>query len=343
MASTDDNVWHMKYIDVDIQTRLPKLNPSGRAKFRCVLLASIPLVDEVGGMTKAVFTASELSAYDDLIEQHYHFPNTYLRQARAAVGDWIVYYEPRRNSGPSSNDGRQSYFAIARLQRIDPDPVSPRHFYARLSDYAEFERPVPFKTEDGYFESALLSADGSTNKGAFGRSVRNLSDAEFDDILAYGNSRSIEPWEVADAVADAVPEYAARPLIERLTIRKYRDEAFRRHVRTAYGNTCAVSGLCLINGGGRPEVQAAHIKPVECDGPDTVRNGLALTGTVHWMFDRGLISIGEDSRLLVSPHGVPEELGRLIRPDRSLLLPASEIARPHPTYLAWHREHRFKH
>ena len=293
-------------------------------------------------MTKAVFTASEQSAYDDLIEQRYHFPNKYLRQANAAIGDWIVYYEPRRTSGPFSSDGRQSYFAIAHLERIEPDPKLPDHSYARLIGYAEFDRTVPFKIEEKYFESALLKPDGSTNKGAFGRSVRNLSDAEFDAILAFGFSRQLEPWETADAVAEEVSEYAARPLIERLSVRKYRDEAFRRHVRIAYGNTCAVSGLRLINGGGRPEVQAAHIKPVECDGPDTVRNGLALTGTVHWMFDRGLISIGEDNRVLVSPHGVPEELGRLIRPDRSLLLPASETARPHPAYLAWHRIHRFK-
>jgi hypothetical protein len=58
------------------------------------------------------------------------------------------------------------------------------------------------------------------------------------------------------------------------------------------GNTCAVTGLCLLNGGGRPEVQAAHIRAVEANGPDTVRNGLALTATVHWMFDRGLIFRG---------------------------------------------------
>jgi len=51
-------------------------------------------------MTNAVFTASASSIYDDLIEERYHFPKTYLRQVEEAVGDWIVYYEPRRTTGP---------------------------------------------------------------------------------------------------------------------------------------------------------------------------------------------------------------------------------------------------
>jgi hypothetical protein len=37
--------------------------------------------------------------------------------------------------------------------------------------------------------------------------------------------------------------------------------------------------LQIINGGGRTEVQAAHIRPVAAGGSDSVRNGLALSGT----------------------------------------------------------------
>jgi len=55
-----------------------------------------------------------------------------------------------------------------------------------------------------------------------------------------------------------------------------------------------MSGLMLRNGGGRPEVQTAHIRPVESRGSDSVRKGLALSGTLHWMFDRGLISVADD-------------------------------------------------
>jgi putative restriction endonuclease len=112
-------------------------------------------------MTKAVFTTKVDSTYDDLREKRYQFPRTYLRQAEAAVGDWIVYYEPRRTSGDlSSRGGRQAYFAAAKVDRIEPDPMSADRFYAFVSGYLEFEHPVSFKEGEHYFEGGLARADG---------------------------------------------------------------------------------------------------------------------------------------------------------------------------------------
>src|SRR3981189_1227645 len=79
-----------------------------------------------------------------------------------------------------------------------------------------------------------------------------------------------------------------------------RDRIFGRIVLRAYSERCAISGLKLINGSGRAEVAAAHIRPVEANGPDIVSNGVALSGTAHWMFDRGLISLADDLEILVS-------------------------------------------
>ena len=73
-------------------------------------------------MAKAVFTHADGSIYDDLPEQRYHFPQTYLRAAQAALGDWIVYYEPRRvEAGSDRTGGRQAYFATAKLNKIEQD------------------------------------------------------------------------------------------------------------------------------------------------------------------------------------------------------------------------------
>jgi putative restriction endonuclease len=113
-------------------------------------------------------------------------------------------------------------------------------------------------------------------------------------------------------------------------------------VKIAYADRCAISGLSLRNGGGRPEVEAAHIRPVEKDGPDTVRNGLALSGTIHWMFDRGLISIDDDHSILISSDKLPSDtLERLIVPDRRLILPLDKRDWPHKTYLDFHRREIF--
>lgn len=132
---------------------------------------------------KAVFTSKIDPGYDDLPEQRYHFPRTYLRQVEATIGDWIVYYEPRRSStDPSSRGGRQSYFATARVEKIDRDFGRDEHFYAYVANYLEFERPVPFKDGELYYEAGLRRSDGGTSKGAFGRAVRNITDAEYNLI-----------------------------------------------------------------------------------------------------------------------------------------------------------------
>ena len=69
---------------------------------------------------------------------------------------------------------------------------------------------------------------------------------------------------------------------------------------------------------------------------------MALSGTLHWMFDRGLISVAEDHTILVSRNKVPAEVvDRLIRPQGQVWLPEDRRNWPHPDNLRWHRENIF--
>jgi len=308
-------------------------------------------------VTKAVFTTKVEPKYDDLPEFYYHFPRTYLRQAESALGDWVVYYEPRRSSAElSSSGGRQAYFATARLTRIEPDPGMPDHFYGYVdpASYLDFDNAVPFKDDDHYYEDALRKEDGSTNKGAFGRAVRILPDLEYELILQAGFAAILKergptlaaaPGTIAKRLTSDFAEEGEefeRPMVEKLVARPFRDRAFATGVVAAYRKTCAVTGLQIINGGGRAEVQAAHIRAVEHGGSDSLRNGIALSGTVHWMFDRGLISIDDDYSVLVAEERLPNAAKQLLRTDRKLLLPDREDLRPHRTYLKFHRDNVFK-
>ena len=91
------------------------------------------------------------------------------------------------------------------------------------------------------------------------------------------------------------------------------------------------------------EVDAAHIWPVERNGPDVVTNGLALSGTAHWMFDRGLISLSDDLDILISRHAnVPDAVHSFINKTGRAIPPLEARDRPHPRFLAWHRENCFK-
>jgi putative restriction endonuclease len=300
-------------------------------------------------MPKAIFTTKADPTYDDLLEERYHFPRTYLRQVEAARGDWIIYYEPRRPSGDlSSRGGRQSYFATARVNRIEPDPARSDHFYTFVSEFLEFDRPVPFREGTRYFEAGLERDDGKTNKGAFGRAVRAISNAEYDLILHAGFTRTLgelSEQDRADHEPSGLAEEATlfgRPVVEQIVRRPFREAAFASRVKDAYENTCAMTGLKIINGGGRAEVQAAHIRPVAHDGPDSIRNGLALSGTVHWMFDRGLISVDDDWGILIAKDRLPDTVTRLLREDRRLLPPKRSSLQPHVQFLRYHRERIFK-
>jgi putative restriction endonuclease len=298
-------------------------------------------------MTKAIFTTKVTPSYKDLPEVRYHFPRTYLNQASQAVGDHIIYYEPRRSSAElSSFGGRQSYFGVARVTAVVEDDALVDHYYALVDDYLDFDRPVPFAEGSEYYESALKKADGSTNKGAFGRAVRIIPDDEFDRILKSGFAPIIR--ETQSAQEAVLPGYSEpltpfeRPIVEMTVSRPFRERSFMHNVRAAYSNQCAITGLRLINGGGRPEVQAAHIQPVASKGPDSVRNGLALSGTVHWMFDRGLISIGDDYKILVAKNHVPDDAVRLLNKSGLINLPADPTLHPNAYFLKFHRDEVFK-
>jgi putative restriction endonuclease len=82
--------------------------------------------------------------------------------------------------------------------------------------------------------------------------------------------------------------------------------------------------------------------PVSQKGPDSVRNGLALSGTVHWLFDRGLLSIADDFRILIAKRQVPDQVLRLLNSDGMAISPQKSSLRPHPHYLKFHRENIFK-
>jgi len=295
-------------------------------------------------MTKLILMHKAKSPYRDDLEFSYDFPIAYMKAVTEGVGDWVIYYEPVK-AGP------RGYFAVAQIAKVIPNEEAPGRFLASIAPgtFLKLENPVPRLIDGRPLERSLAEADGTPKRGgAVQLAVRRLPDAEFARIVNLGLPQNLEQMEATryDAPAPGLAEAAMifeRPVLERLTRRPYRDVAFRRQVRAAYDYRCAMSGLRLRNGGGRPEVQAAHIRPVESLGSDSTRNGLALSGTLHWMFDRGLISVAEDcATILVSHNKVPGEVvSRLLSPGGKLLAPLDPRDAPHPDNLRWHRENVF--
>lgn len=296
--------------------------------------------------SKCVFVIGSHSIYADEPDRFYRFPPRWLNAAARSVGQWIIYQEPRR-AGP------RGYYALARVEQVVRDPSDADMFLALIEpgSYLEFGRDVPFQLDGHAVERGLLDADGRLNNGRAIQSIRPISDEDFDRIRSLGlieEEELLPRQDDRESALDVVHEDHEPWLgpVDRDTIlmsRKLRDRQFRKRVIEAYDCRCALTGMRLINGGGRAEVQAAHIMSVEAGGPDKENNGLALSGTVHWMFDRGLISLSDGGDILLSSKiNDVESVEKLIRPDRRAILPANGKLRPHPRYLAWHREwHRF--
>lgn len=295
------------------------------------------------GTTKGVFVTGPYSDYDDDPPHFYRFGPQWLNAAQRVIDNWIIYQEPRRAGG-------RGYFAVGKVESIVPDPKNAGMFLALIEPgtFLEFGRDVPFQLDGRAVERGLLDASGRLNNGRAVQSIRPISNADFNRIIELGlmdaepempRVGQIEP--VPSMVGEAGQEPFEGP-VDRATIlvsRKFRDARFRRAVLHVYEGRCALTGMRLVNGGGRLETEAAHIMSVGDGGPDAVNNGIALSGTVHWMFDRGLIGLSDAGDILLSSKiNDRESVEKMIYPDRRARWPSMAAHRPHPRYLAWHRE-----
>ena len=152
--------------------------------------------------------------------------------------------------------------------------------------------------------------------------------------LGLYSSESEENYIPADLV-DAVTD------LETLNKVRVGQKFFRRAVVSAYGGKCCISGLSASN-----LLIASHIVPWSIDKVNRLNpsNGLLLSALHDKAFDRGLITIGEDLRVVVSrqQHSVTDDFFKsAIRlfEGRKLMKP-SRFA-PKQEFLEYHRKHVF--
>jgi len=149
------------------------------------------------------------------------------------------------------------------------------------------------------------------------------------------------PYEMEKADKETLE--APRGPSEREVIRKSRihQSLFRDAILSSYELTCCITGLRISD-----VLVASHIVPGSVSEPlrTDPRNGLCLSATFDRLFDRGLLTISEDFKVIISEslqaandkqiatlicsyHGAP-----MIRPHRFL---------PEQAHLDWHRSNVF--
>lgn len=216
--------------------------------------------------------------------------------------------------------------------------------------YLDFGDLVPFRDEDEIVKQSLL-----TTKEISGRAqaaVRHLFSEDFahiiepgliqeDDILPRANHSA--PTNGFQEAQETFPHFSNRERVSQLMSRTARDCNFGESILRAYGERRAITGLRQINGGGRAEVEAAHIRPVEFKGSDIVSNGLALSGTAHWMFDCGIVGLADDLTITVSRQSNDSDAVKAMINSSGRLLPPERVAnRPRAEFVARRQENCFK-
>lgn len=121
-----------------------------------------------------------------------------------------------------------------------------------------------------------------------------------------------------------------------------RNQVFRKIIPGLYGNQCAVSGIQILKPGSSNLIDACHIVPFSVSADDTAMNGISLTPTLHRAFDRGLIGISDNYRVIIRKGlkeimNSPYNLSQFEK--KEIILPDNPLHRPSPKNLRWHRDH----
>ncbi len=120
-----------------------------------------------------------------------------------------------------------------------------------------------------------------------------------------------------------------------------RTASFRQAIMGMYDYTCAACRLRILTPDGESITEAAHIIPFSESHNDDVRNGISLCKSHHWAFEKGLISLDKNYKVIVSEftleHGPTEWLLTTLR-DTLILLPDHAALYPAQEALAWHRK-----
>jgi putative restriction endonuclease len=120
-----------------------------------------------------------------------------------------------------------------------------------------------------------------------------------------------------------------------------RGSIFKREVPKIYNNTCSISQMRISTGNEISMVDACHIVPFSESYDDTITNGIALSPTLHRAFDRGLLSIDNNFKVLLKSDFLENQNSAYNLSQfkgSQILLPKNSNYYPSRENLAYHRK-----
>lgn len=123
-----------------------------------------------------------------------------------------------------------------------------------------------------------------------------------------------------------------------------RGSLFKREIPKIYNHTCCISGMRIDATVSVTMIDACHIIPFSESYDDTITNGIALCPNLHRAFDRGLITIDENYKVVVSNSFKEDKSSYGIKSfeGKEIQLPNLKDYYPLKDNFEWHRNNIFK-
>lgn len=238
-------------------------------------------------------------------------------------GLWWMYYS--KKTGPIEGAINQS------VVRAMEDKVPCLIIKQTVSDGGSKYRVLGFGLIESYDPA----------QGLF--TISELLDKDLGPFLGLSDEDELVESEIRTLSIDQWSPYVQEERGLYQVSSQKRDRAFRNVVLERYNQTCAVSGQRFVYKR-YIEAEAAHIIAKESLGTDDPRNGIALSRSAHWAFERGIFTISDQYEILVHPEAAKVQENKFFVTElngKSISLPSDPIFNPHPEALAWHRKEKF--
>jgi putative restriction endonuclease len=242
------------------------------------------------------------------------------------VGDDLVRYQIQTWGGTRPPEGRLT------------DNLGPLHREAAEDDLLIFQRSADVLDR---FRLLLVPS----NDPSFAQILRSVHNRRWGplvrgEIPVTHDDLNLAIDDLEDLAQQPFMLKVARQRRETRHQRVARSSVFPDRVHKEYDWECAVSQVSLRTPAGNYEVQAAHVVPASDDGTDDIRNGISLSHTLHWAFDRGLFGVRDDRTVYI-----PRRIRRMAGNNFLKHLSGKRIKeaktkhlRVHPDAFRWHRE-----
>ncbi|MGE5436717.1 MAG: HNH endonuclease [Syntrophothermus sp.] len=259
--------------------------PFGLAPHKPVLLLAVIDGFEKGTITgKDVFISDELltSFYDywNLLVDTPHTPNfalPFYHLSSERSGIWQLNCFPGKSVPLTKSNSIKSFKALR--ETVIAAVLSDEFYYALI--YPEQRKELKETLINSYFP----------NKAFILHQSLVLYSEEVKKEIVY------DPAE--NYARKVIRKFEQMPVSEREEEMILRSHIFKNAILEKYDQRCAVTGMKIAFQGNVSMVDACHIVPFAESYDDTITNGIALSPTFHRAFDRGLITVTDDYKVIV--------------------------------------------